>query len=289
LLYVVDRVHRRSLIFAKLILKVTNAVSILLSIVLVGIPIIGPGVPPYIGYILCGAMQDLTKNPCGPPAGGDTLLWIPDPKGNALIMGLRFIGGCSSLLIYVPALRGALCIIVFEILPSIMFFKDTSDQIREEVGNSFLHRARPHTTLRKYKELQLLTSMFNEIYQNDFFGKTMACGVLIMVSSGFFLISMYHVNPIVIAFGGPITLTMYILVIVIFTLASKVWTNSVEFKSAWIRNHQFAKLSVSKKHGKSIQNLKIKIGSSNFVERNTPFILVSFCIEQTVSLLLLNG
>jgi hypothetical protein len=47
-------------------------------------------------------------------------------------------------------------------------------------------------------------------------------------------------------------------------------------------------LSLEGMDGASLQHLKIKIGSSNFVERNTPFILVSFCVEQTITLVLLN-
>jgi hypothetical protein len=222
-------------------------------------------------------------------------LWIPELiETPVIIHGLRFLGGLISLVTYVPALRSALFICVFEIIPSLAFFKDTSSQFLDEVGgNHNIHyRAQSDVTLRKYKEFQLLISMFNDIYQTNFFVNVMACGVFIIVSSGFFLISTRHVDnlSVLTLLLLPITLTEYAIVILIFSLASKVWTNSMEFKLALTRNHQMGnKRSFSRKEQKSIQNLKIKVGASNFIERNTPFILVSFCIEQTVSLLLVKG
>jgi hypothetical protein len=257
----------------------------------VAIPMVSPGIPPFLGYFICGAIQEInvTRNLCGPPDGG-RILWLPEFSGNAVILlCLRFIGGFASLLIYVPGVRSAMCTFVFEVIPCLLFFKDSLVQLREEVENAF-QRSQSDITLRKYKELQLLISMFNERFQNEFFGKILACSILIMVSNGFILVSTCHLHPIVVMFGAPIILTEYVLFACIFSLASKVWIRSVEFKSTWIRYQKLSKRSSSAvKYGKSIQNLKIKVGYSNFIERNTPFVFLSFIIEQTVSLLLLNG
>jgi hypothetical protein len=269
-------------------------------IVLVAIPIITPAIPPFIGYLICVTADDflgVSDKFCGQPSNGRDTLWIPELSETPIIIhGLRLLGGLISLVTYVPALRSALFICVFEIIPSLTFFKDTSSQFLDEVGgnhNNIRYRAQPDVTLRKYKEFQLLISMFNDIYQTNFFVNVMACGVFIIVSSGFFLISTHHVDnlPVVTLLLLPITLTAYAIVILIFSLASKVWSNSLEFKSAWTRNHQMGNKwsSLSRKEQKSIQNLKIKVGACNFIEKNTPFILVSFCIEQTVSLLLVKG
>jgi hypothetical protein len=268
-------------------------------IVLVAIPIITPAIPPFIGYFICVTVDDFLGDSdkfCGQPSNGGDTLCIPELSETPIIIhGLRFLGGLISLVTYVPVLRSALFICIFEIIPSLTFFKGTSSQFLDEVGgnhNNIRYRAQSDLTLRKYKEFQLLISMFNDIYQTNFFVNVMACGVFIIVSSGFFLISTHHVDnlSVVTLLLLPITLTEYAIVIIIFSLASKVWTNSIEFKLAWTRNHQMGnKRSLSRKEQKSIQNLKIKVGASNFIERNTPFILVSFCIEQTVSLLLVNG
>jgi hypothetical protein len=273
----------------KILLKATILISNMISIIMVVIPILSPGIPPFLGYLLCAVIQNLgftQKELCGPLNGGE-ILWIPDLSDSSVQL-LRLIGGFMSFIVYVPTMRSGMYTVAFELLPSLMLFKEALAQFTEEAKNVLNI---PHqsgiTLMRKYKELQILTIMFNEIYQVDFFAKVVSCGILIIVSSGFFVISTYHVNPIVVAIGPLIVLTKYVLLTVIFSLASKVWTSSAEFKSALIRNNAVMKRSLSKDE-KSLQNLKIMVGSSNFIDRNTPFTLVSFCIEQTFSLLLMT-
>jgi hypothetical protein len=271
----------------KILLKATVLLSNMVSIIMVALPIVSPGIPPFLGYLLCGVIQDLgvTQNElCGLLHG--EVLWTTDLKDNS-VQFLRMIGGFLSLIVYVPTMQGGMYMVSFELLPCLMLLKEASAQFTEEAKN-ILHS--PHesgiTLKRKYKELQLLTVMFNEIYQVDFFAKVVPCGILIIVSSGFFVISTYNIHPLVVAFGH-IVITKYVVITLVFSLAGKVWSNSVDFKSALLRNNGLMKRSLSKDE-KSLQNLKIMVGSSNFIERNTPFTVVSFCIEQTVSLLLLT-
>jgi hypothetical protein len=286
ILHILDGISPR-LTIMKILLKATILISNFISIIMVVMPIVSPGIPPFLGYLLCGVMVDLgaTKNElCGQLHG--EVLWTPDLKDYS-VQFLRVIGGFFSIVVYVPLMQGGMYTVAFELLPCLMLLKEASAQFTEEAKN-ILHS--PHesgiTLMRKYKELRLLTVMFNEIYQVDFFMKVVPCGILIIVSSGFFVISTYHLNPLVVAFGH-IVITKYVILTLVFSLASRVWSNSVDFKSALLRNNGVMKRSLSKDE-KSLQNLKIMVGSSNFIDRNTPFNVVSFCIEQTVSLLLLT-
>jgi hypothetical protein len=81
----------------------------------------------------------------------------------------------------------------------------------------------------------------------------------------------------------------YAIVIIVFIMASKIWNGSVKFRYAWRTNMRLSSRPLTRRYEASLQNLKIKMGSSNFVERNTPFVFVSFCVEQTISLVLLNN
>jgi hypothetical protein len=75
-------------------------------------------------------------------------------------------------------------------------------------------------------------------------------------------------------------------VIVIFSIAENVWSQSVQYKWAWKRNPQLAKNKLFRRYAKSLQDMKVKIGATNFVEKNTPFVFVSFCVDQTANLVL---
>jgi hypothetical protein len=183
----------------KILLKATILLSNMVSIIMVALPIVSPGIPPFLGYLLCGVIEDLGVTQyeiCGLLHG--EVLWTPDLKDNSVQL-LRMIGGFLSLIVYVSTMRGGMYMVSFELLPCLMLLKDASAQFTEEAKNILQS---PHesdiTLMRKYKELQILTIMFNEIYQVDFFAKVVPCGILIIVSSGFFVISTYHVHPLVV-------------------------------------------------------------------------------------------
>jgi hypothetical protein len=217
----------------KILLKATILLSNMVSIVMVALPIVSPGIPPFLGYLLCGVIEDfgVTQNElCGLLQGGE-VLWTPDLTDNSVQL-LRMIGGFLSPIVYVPTMRGGMYMVSSELLPCLMLLKDASAQFAEDAKN-ILHSSHESgiTLMRKYKELQLLTIMFNDVYQVDFFAKVVPCGILIIVSSGFFVISTYHVHALVVAFGH-IVITKYVVITLVFSLASKVWSNSVDFKTS---------------------------------------------------------
>jgi hypothetical protein len=265
-----------------------NPAAIVLLMILTAIPMISPRIPPFIGYFLCGVVQDLglIEMPCGPnERDGGSL--IPDIRGNAVINLFRVIGGITSMVIYIPAVWSSVLTIVYEVMPSLVFCKDSFLQFKEEAWN-VKNGSNFDVILRKYKQLQVIIIIFNEIYEGAFFQKVMAFASLSVISTGYFILTTYHVHPLVLPVGAFITLAQYFTVFIVFDFASKVWTTSVAFNSAWRRNPQLSQRPLTRKYGISMQILKVKIGSNNFVERNTPFAFVSFCIEQTVSLVLLN-
>jgi hypothetical protein len=66
-------------------------------------------------------------------------------------------------------------------------------------------------------------------------------------------------------------------------MASKVWSNSHEFVCGWKRNDRLSAKAITRRYGKSMQALKVKIGSTNFVEQNTPFLFISFVCSKPLA------
>jgi hypothetical protein len=130
--------------------------------------------------------------------------------------------------------------------------------------------------------------MFNNVYSRGLFEICVALFLLVVIPGGYFAVTMQSTSPFPSIAGTYIILTAYASITVLFSMAGKIWSESVEFKWAWKRNDQLARNKLTRRYAMSFQDLKVKIGSTNFVERNTPFVLLSFCVEQTVSLLLMQ-
>jgi hypothetical protein len=254
------------------------------------VPLLSPRIPPFIGYFFCRVShhgffgcQDI----CGLEEDDITQSILCSLKIDLVSLNIfRLLGLIASILLITPLLWNAVLIIIYEILPSLLLQKQCLKQINERARlcgpQNFM------VILRKYKELQILNIMFNEIYQRDHF--LIGCGLflLIAVATGFLLLTMYNVHFIVLFIASYALVTQYVILLVMFTMASKVWSNSEQFKPTCGRNSRLNRVSSLRKWYKGLQNLKIKIGDSNFVENNTPFVYISCCIEQTISLVLLQ-
>jgi hypothetical protein len=186
-----------------------------------------------------------------------------------------------------PGTHEAHLMTTYEVLPSLIFQKDCLSQLQAEITRAKICDF--EKTMGKYRQLQLLNIRYNEIYRRNYFAILMAAAIMILVPSGFLLMTSYHVHPIILFGLAFVTIMAYATITTIFIMASKVWNASVRFRYAWKKNIRLSSRPLTRRYGASLQNLKIQIGSSNFVEQNTPFIFISFCIEQTISLVLLNN
>jgi hypothetical protein len=248
------------------------------------VAITNPRIPPFFGYFLCRVAIDfqVLGDPCR--IRDEFNIRNLEPTMITTIFGI--LSGCICLLIYTTGLHTGHFIATYEVLPSLIFQKDCVSQFQAEITRA---KSIDYTkTLKKYKQLQLLNIMFNEIYRSNFFAMVMVSSTMIMIPSGYLLITSYHINQMILLALLFITIMEYAIFTTMFTMASKVWNSSVKFRYAWRTNKRLGFRPIPRRYGASLQNLQIKIGSTNFFERNTPFIFLSFCIEQTVTLLLLN-
>jgi hypothetical protein len=279
-----------SITMIRLLMRSFNVFTPILLLLTCIVPLFSPRIPPFIGYFFCRVShngffggQDI----CGLEDDDIIQSVISSFKIDLVSLNiLRLLGLIASILLITPALWNAVLIIVYEILPSLLFQKQCLKQINDRARlcgpQNFM------VILRKYKKLQILNIMFNEIYKRDHF--LIGCGLflLVVVATGFLLLTMYNVHFIVVFIASYAVITEYVILLAMFTMASSVWSNSEQFKLNCRQNSRLNRVRLIRKRYKCLQNLKIKIGDSNFVENNTPFVYISCCIEQTISLVLLQ-
>jgi hypothetical protein len=263
-------------------MKALKLVMVLFILTFCCLSFFAPRIPPLFSYFFCRSAIDWLKlDPCRMK---DTN--IPEFRGNVTLNIIRVIGVLTTFVTYGSGLWNAAIVVVYEVFPSIQFQKNCLRQFQVEVSHCrFAYHSR---IIHKYRQLQVLNIMFNDIYKRDYFALCMASGLLVAIPSGYFLLTVHNITPLLLVGGVYITVMAYIMAVVMFSMASKVWTQSEEFVSCWRRNDDLGRKALTRKYGKSLQNLKVKIGSTNFVEQNTPFVFFSFCVEQTVSLVLMQ-
>jgi hypothetical protein len=272
----------------RLLMKVMNLAAGFVCIWTVIVATLIPRIPPFLGYFLCrlGHDWEMLGDPC--QLHGD-LLNIRNLVSFGLIdmkTLFRILNGCICFAVYIPGVFNANLMATYEVIPNLIFQKDCLAQFQATIANGSFRDCRK--TMGKYRQLLLLNIMFNEIYRRDFFGMVMASVIMIIIPTGYFLVTSYHVNQIVLILLGLLTIIEYVLIATIFIMASKVWNGSVKFRNAWRSNTRLTCRPLSRKYEVSLQHLKIKVGSSNFVEANTPFVVLSLCVEQTITLVLLK-
>jgi hypothetical protein len=271
----------------RLIMIATKFAVTFLVMVTIAVAILSPRVPPFFGYLLCriGHEIETLGDPC--QIGGVlSIRNLVSFKFIDMTNIFRILSGCICVAIYKPGLQMAHLMTTYEVLPSLVFQKDCLVEFQAEISHAKFSDYKK--TMAKYRQLQLLNNMFNEIYSRNYFGVVMTAFIMILVPTGYLVVTSYNINQIMWISVFLLNAVEYVIVVTIFVMSSKIWNGSVNFRDAWRTNMRLSSRPLTRRYGASLQNLKIKIGSSNFVERNTPFVFVSFCVEQTISLVLLN-
>jgi hypothetical protein len=236
-----------------------------------------------MGYFMCRVINDFgSQDYCD--LNADLSLMIFGSNNYVILFGI--VGGLVGVVIFIPAVWHAMLMALYEILPSMIFQRRCLDQFREESKNAM--HGNYQEVLKKFRQLSILNLKFNEVYATDFFVIVIAAVPLIIVPSGCFLLTTYDAHLSILMLGVFIVTMEYTTMTAILVFASTVWNASVEFKWAWNKNLRISSRALPRRYWRSIQNLKIMMGSSNFVENDTPLVFISFCVEQTVSLVLLQ-
>jgi hypothetical protein len=116
----------------------------------------------------------------------------------------------------------------------------------------------------------------------------MACLLAVLVPIGYFVLTVHTASSIVLVALAYVTVVAYTVLTTMLSMAENVWFKSMNFRWCFERNDQLAKKRIGRKYEKFLKPLKVKIGSINFVERNTPFVFLSLCVQETINLVLVQ-
>jgi hypothetical protein len=270
-----------------LLIFLMKSVEVAIYMLIAAFPIIAlftPRIPPFVGYFVCRVANDwLGDDLCGIE---DATFHIAGIRGNITLNVVRVVGAFITFFTFATVLWSALLVVMYEVFPSVLFQTRCLRLLRLESGRSVF--ANYKQVILKYRQLQVLNVMFNNIYSRDVFEICMATALLIIIPSGYSVITMHSTSPWAFIAITYIALTEYASITVMFGMAGRVWGESVEFNWAWKKNHQLAGKPISRKYAKSLKHIKVKIGATNFFEKNTPLVFLSFCIQQTVNLVLMQ-
>lgn len=86
----------------------------------------------------------------------------------------------------------------------------------------------------------------------------------------------------------PLLATDGFSVIFIVKVAAGVLSQSNKFLESAKNNWMFSSDSLFKKVANSLAKVKVRFGSTNFIDKLTPFIFIDFCLTNTVNLMLIT-
>jgi hypothetical protein len=179
-----------------------------------------------------------------------------------------------------------------ELIAVIMYLRKLKERMKWHNKTVILTRKEIEQRLLRFKQIQLLVLSFNECYKWMF-----TTGFLFYV---YFIISVYLYA--VVKFHKLISLPnlMFLLQLwmegvaltfVVNSMAGQVYHSSCLIKKDFLRQPSVTVTSVSrnrwlKRKVKACSGMKIRVGSVNFIDRLTPFIMISICAKVTVRLLM---
>jgi hypothetical protein len=142
-----------------------------------------------------------------------------------------------------------------------------------------------------FRQIQLLVVVFNECYQWMF-----TTGFFFLV---YFVISIYLYAVVrfyrlislpTLMFLLQLLLEGVVLTFIVNTIAGQIHQSSRQITKYWLRQPIFiasvARSRWLRRKVKACSGIKIRIGSVNFIDRLTPFVMIGLCAKLTVRLLM---
>jgi hypothetical protein len=147
-----------------------------------------------------------------------------------------------------------------------------------------------HQRVRKYQEIRILNTLFNSVYEFRFYivliGMVQLGGIVGLCIT----INLSSKVPLpVFGIMAFINVTKLVFILFSLTVGSTVWIESeVLLQVIRAQNARSINKRLSKRLGQTLPPLKVKVGSVNFIEKMTPCVVISFLIQQAISLIVLS-
>jgi len=138
-----------------------------------------------------------------------------------------------------------------------------------------------------YSQLSLLIGHFNELYSYRIFVRSIF-PVLPVPFLSFYVIIKFHSEFNVISILVPFSMVIFVYPVLemVLLMAANVWVKCIHFLEH-VKSHVVVKRHTSFQTRKlrAMRPLQIKVGKSNFIESQTPFVFISYNLSQMSSLL----
>jgi hypothetical protein len=243
----------------------------------------------------------LVMFPCHPPFSGS---WLPacndDVKmvsGQSKISLLIVIGlGTIDTLVHWNALQDVIFHGMYVVFASISCFLEYLHIVRNEIHEISIRTSKGtgckenNENLYIYNGIVLLNKLIISRSGKVLFPVSF-CGPWVLQILYLYVtirsIEGLHKNPFLFILFLSIYIDMVIVSVLVSSFGSKIYTTSVSMKDEWIQRARKRKDKLAKRRAKSLLPVYIKLGG-NFIDRTTPILIEDFCVNQTVSLLLLG-
>lgn len=221
-----------------------------------------PCQPPHLGYILFKSAHGHCTNPSQftklLTLIFDTLMWTSGAAPSCLYVLHFFFLGARCLGVYLRRWCSL-------------------------SGNTKLKQA-----IRMYKEVQILSKLFDTVLQAVFIPTIIFCACSALIISLFACVKLHQQIP----FPGialfPLLAMDALCVMLVVKLSADVLTQSDKFLQAAKKIGRLFPKSLSGKRVTSLRRVKVSMGSTNFIEQLTVLVLLNFCTTNTVNIMLIK-
>jgi hypothetical protein len=136
---------------------------VLLLLIFCPVSFIAPRIPPFFSFFFCLSATDwLNCDLCGIE---EREFYKISHFQSFILYILRMMGFLITLVSYASGFWSAMLVVLYEVFPSILFQKNCLRQFQVEVSHCrFANHSR---IIHKYRQLQVLNIMFNNIYKQD--------------------------------------------------------------------------------------------------------------------------
>jgi hypothetical protein len=221
-----------------------------------------PDMPPFIGWLLWNPGDGIVK---------DGLLFIWN-----LLMLISLMSSNVTAVVYGTLLK------LYALFAYLRLFRVKSNWEKALLSTKTLEKR-----LSTFRQVQLLAKMYNECYQWIFYTWFLFL-CYFMISVNLFAFVKFHKEISVL--GSLFLMFIFtqglIFIVLQSSVAGQIYYSSRQIPRDWLRSPPVYRNIRMRKAVKACSGIKIRIGSVNFMDRLTPFVVIGLCLKLTVRMLM---
>ncbi|CAL8074380.1 unnamed protein product [Orchesella dallaii] len=165
------------------------------------------------------------------------------------------------------------------VLPTLKIVRQNIKQLEPRHSNIFFI----------YRQIQVMNKLYDEVLQAVFLPTIIGAACSCIIISLYACIKLHRMIPMPGLAFFPLLASDGFSVIYIVKVAAALLKQSEMFLETLRNNSKYSNKSVFKKVARSVVKIKVRFGSTNFIDQLTPFIFMDFCLTHTVTLMLVTS